>query len=152
MWQKDWKRYLRACTLCFFTQCFLFPLCPMDPLVRHKFILLLLLEQGDRSLEDHKRLFLLLANATSYPDVTLCTSGNAGNGGDARSSTARSSNVPSSARSPKVPSSAHSSKMPTLPPAPVSSTAVSPLSVQCEPRGSAILQCCRGLSIPYLRL
>ncbi len=39
----------------------------LDPLVRPEF-LLLLLEQGDRSLEDHTRLFLLLANATSYPD------------------------------------------------------------------------------------
>ncbi len=127
----------------FFTQCFLFPLCPTDPLVRPEFLLLLLLEQWDRSLEDNKRLFLLLAKATSYPDVTFCASGTAGKGGDPRSSSARSSKVPSSARS---------LKMPTLPPAPVSSTAVSPLSVQCEPRGSAILQCCRGLSIPYLRL
>ncbi len=39
----------------------------MDPLSRPEF-LLLLLEQGDRSLEDHTRLFLLIANTTSYPD------------------------------------------------------------------------------------
>ncbi len=44
----------------------------MDPLVRPEF-LLLLLEQGDRSLEDHTRLFLCLANATSYPDDALCS-------------------------------------------------------------------------------
>ncbi len=44
----------------------------MDPLIRPEF-LLLLLEQGDRSLEDHTRLFLLLANATSYPDNALCS-------------------------------------------------------------------------------
>ncbi len=43
----------------------------MDPLLWPEF-LLLLLEQGDRSLEDHTRLFLLLANATSYPDDALC--------------------------------------------------------------------------------
>ncbi len=55
-----------------FTQ-FLFPFCvPMDPLVRPEF-LLLLLEQGDRSLEDHTRLFLCVANATSYPDDALCS-------------------------------------------------------------------------------
>ncbi len=47
-------------------------LCPMDPLVRPKF-LLLLLEQGDRSLEDHTRLFLCFADATSYPDNALCS-------------------------------------------------------------------------------
>ncbi|KAL0182591.1 hypothetical protein M9458_021966, partial [Cirrhinus mrigala] len=29
-------------------------------------------EQGDRSLEDHTRLFLALANHTSYLDDTLC--------------------------------------------------------------------------------
>ncbi|KAL0159361.1 hypothetical protein M9458_043086, partial [Cirrhinus mrigala] len=29
--------------------------------------------QGDRSLEDHTRLFLMLANTTSYPDDTLCS-------------------------------------------------------------------------------
>ncbi len=44
----------------------------MDPLVRPEF-LLLLLQQGDRSLEDHTRLFLCVANATSYPDDVLCT-------------------------------------------------------------------------------
>ncbi len=47
---------------------FLFPLCVhMDPLLRPEF-LLLLLEQGERSLEDHTGLFLMLANTTSYPD------------------------------------------------------------------------------------
>ncbi len=56
--------------LCF-TQYFLFPLCPMDPLIQPKF-LLLMLEQGDRYLEDHTRLFLMLANATSYPDDAIC--------------------------------------------------------------------------------
>lgn len=55
----------------FCTQCFFFPLCPMDPLVRPEF--LLLLEQGDRSLEDHTRPFLCVANATSYPDNALCS-------------------------------------------------------------------------------
>ncbi len=44
----------------------------MDPLVWPEF-LLLLLEQGDRSLEDHTRLFLCVANATSYPDDAHCT-------------------------------------------------------------------------------
>ncbi len=44
----------------------------MDPLVRPEF-LLLLLEQGDRSLEDHTRLFLCEANTTSYPDDVLCS-------------------------------------------------------------------------------
>ncbi len=43
----------------------------MDPLLRPEF-LLLLLEQGERSLEDHTGLFLLLANATGYPDDALC--------------------------------------------------------------------------------
>ncbi len=43
----------------------------MDLLIRPKF-LLLLLEQGERFIEDHIRLFLLLANATSYPDDALC--------------------------------------------------------------------------------
>ncbi len=64
-----------VCTLHFvsrFLSVFFFPLCPMDPLVRPKF-LLLLLEQGDRSLEDHTRLFLCLANATIYPDDALCS-------------------------------------------------------------------------------
>lgn len=51
--------------------------------------------------------------------------------------------------------------MSALPPAPATSTAVvwqpprfalSPLSVRCEPRGSAILQRCRGWSIPHLSL
>lgn len=35
--------------------------------------LLLLLEQGKRSLEDHIRLFQLLANTTSYTDNTHCS-------------------------------------------------------------------------------
>ncbi len=43
----------------------------MDPLIQPKF-LLLMLEQGDRYLEDHTRLFLMLANATSYPDDAIC--------------------------------------------------------------------------------
>ncbi len=52
---------------------FFFPLCfPMDPLLRPEF-LLLLLEQEDRSLEDHTRLFRFLANTTSYPDDALCS-------------------------------------------------------------------------------
>ncbi len=44
----------------------------MDPLLRPEF-LLLLLEQEDRSLEDHTRLFRFLANTTSYPDDALCS-------------------------------------------------------------------------------
>ncbi len=44
----------------------------MDPLLRPEF-LLLLLEQGERSLEDHTGLFLMLANTTSYPDDALCS-------------------------------------------------------------------------------
>ncbi len=44
----------------------------MDPLLRPEF-LLLLLEQEDRSLEDHTRLFRFLTNTTSYPDDTLCS-------------------------------------------------------------------------------
>ncbi len=48
----------------------------MDPFFRPEF-LLLLLEQGDKSLEDHTRLFLMLANATCYPDGTLCSFYNA---------------------------------------------------------------------------
>ncbi len=54
-----------------FYSVFLFPLCVhMDPLLRPEF-LLLLLEQGERSLEDHTGLFLMLANTTSYPDDAL---------------------------------------------------------------------------------
>ncbi|XP_042573568.1 fibroblast growth factor 12-like isoform X1 [Cyprinus carpio] len=34
--------------------------------------LLLLLEQGDKALKDHTRLFLLLANTTIYTDNELC--------------------------------------------------------------------------------
>ncbi|KTG47386.1 hypothetical protein cypCar_00038721 [Cyprinus carpio] len=41
-----------------------------DPFFHPKF--LLLLEQGERSLEDHTRLFLALAELTIYPDDTLC--------------------------------------------------------------------------------
>ncbi len=56
----------------FFTQCFCFRCVPrMDALLRPEF-LLLLLEQGDKALEDHTRLFLLLANTTSYPDDAFC--------------------------------------------------------------------------------
>ncbi len=56
-----------------FTQCFSFRLCSlMDPLLRPEF-LLLLLEQGKRSLEDHTRLFLVLAHTTSYTDDVLCS-------------------------------------------------------------------------------
>ncbi len=251
----------------------------MDPLVRPKF-LLLLLEQGDRSLEDHTRLFLCVANATSYPGDVLCSFYDASlntasralssedgpredftfvewtlvrNGSplpaspeeihswpraqptisprcgasarahrwqraisrcDLRASAKPNdwvedqvwepATVPTT-REPAVDgvsaewssggfdwlgywagvrtapsplsvipagpvqpwggfksSSARSSKMPALPPAPASSTAVvwqppppltlSPLSVRCEPRGSAILQRLRGWSIPHLRL
>ncbi len=55
-----------------FSVFFSFRCVPMDPLVRPEF-LLLLLEQEDRSLEDHTRLFLCVVNATSYPDDTLCS-------------------------------------------------------------------------------
>ncbi len=56
----------------YFPSVFFFPLCfPMEPLLRPKF--LLLLEQEDRSLEDHTRLFRFLANTTSYPDDALCS-------------------------------------------------------------------------------
>ncbi len=48
----------------------------MDPFFRPEF-LLLLLEQGDKSLEDHTGPFLMLANATCYPDGTLCSFYNA---------------------------------------------------------------------------
>ncbi|KAI2650147.1 Trigger factor [Labeo rohita] len=34
---------------------------------------LLLLEQGDRSFEEHTRLFLMFANTSSYPDDVLCS-------------------------------------------------------------------------------
>ncbi len=43
----------------------------MDALTRPEY-LLLLLEQGERSLKDHTRLFLAIANITSYPDDALC--------------------------------------------------------------------------------
>lgn len=43
----------------------------MDALLRPEYPLFLL-EQGDKALKDHTRLFLLLANTTSYPDDTLC--------------------------------------------------------------------------------
>lgn len=42
----------------------------MDPLL-HPEYLLLLLEQGERSLKGHTRLFLVLANLSSYPDDAL---------------------------------------------------------------------------------
>ncbi|KAL0198595.1 hypothetical protein M9458_007135, partial [Cirrhinus mrigala] len=35
-------------------------------------VLVLLLEQGDRSLEDHAKDFAFLANLTHYPDSCLC--------------------------------------------------------------------------------
>ncbi|KAL0147822.1 hypothetical protein M9458_056899, partial [Cirrhinus mrigala] len=35
--------------------------------------LLLLLEQGEKSLKGHTRLFVFLANLTSYPDDMLCS-------------------------------------------------------------------------------
>ncbi len=58
--------------LSFFTQFFVFVVCALiDPLLRPEF-LLLLLEQGERSLEDHTRLLILLAHTTSYPDDALC--------------------------------------------------------------------------------
>lgn len=41
----------------------------MDPLLHPEY--LLLLEQGERSLEGHTRLFLVLANLSSYPDDAL---------------------------------------------------------------------------------
>ncbi len=70
----DPKTVTSAFSLCFvysFYSVFLFPLCVhMDPLLRPEF-LLLLLEQEDRSFEDHTRLFLFLANTTSYPDDAL---------------------------------------------------------------------------------
>ncbi len=43
----------------------------MDALL-HPEYLLLLLEQGDKSLEDYTRLFRMLANTTSYLDDALC--------------------------------------------------------------------------------
>ncbi|KAL0177682.1 hypothetical protein M9458_026576, partial [Cirrhinus mrigala] len=36
-------------------------------------VLILLLEQGDRSLEDHTKDFVFLANYTHYPDNCLCS-------------------------------------------------------------------------------
>ncbi len=50
---------------------FLSPLFPMDPLLRPEY-LLLLLEKGEKSLEGHTRLFLVLASLTTYPDNALC--------------------------------------------------------------------------------
>ncbi|KAI2660085.1 RNA-binding protein Hfq [Labeo rohita] len=44
----------------------------MDAILRPEYLLLLLLEQGDRSFEGHTRLFLMLANTTSYLNNTLC--------------------------------------------------------------------------------
>ncbi len=52
-----------------FLFCLFIYFCPMDlPSVK-----LLCLEQEDRSLEDHTRDFLHLANQTYYPDSCLCT-------------------------------------------------------------------------------
>ncbi len=45
---------------------------PMDPLLCLEY-LLLLLEQGERSLEGHTRLFLVLPSLTTYPDDVLYT-------------------------------------------------------------------------------
>ncbi|KAL0199710.1 hypothetical protein M9458_002897, partial [Cirrhinus mrigala] len=42
-----------------------------DALLRPDY-LFLLLEQGEKSLEGHTRLFVFLANLTSYPDDALC--------------------------------------------------------------------------------
>ncbi len=52
-------------------QCFFFPLLPMDPLA-HLEYLPLLLEQGERLLNGHTTLFLVLASLTSYLDDALC--------------------------------------------------------------------------------
>ncbi len=76
-WQKDrLTTVTSAFSLCFvyrfLPSVFLSVMCPMDPLLRPEF-LLLLLEQGERSLEDHTRLFLALAELTSYPDDALCS-------------------------------------------------------------------------------
>ncbi len=46
---------------------FCFRVSPMDPLVRPEFLLL-----QDRSLEEHTRLFLFVANTTSYQDNACC--------------------------------------------------------------------------------
>ncbi len=74
-WQKNQPNTVTSTsTLRFtvFSQFFVTIVCfPMDSLVRPE-LFLLLLEQEDRSLEDHTRLFLLLANATTYPDDALC--------------------------------------------------------------------------------
>lgn len=55
----------------FFLSVFLFPLCPWIPSFILLEYLLLLLEQGERSLKGHTRLFLVLANLSSYPDDAL---------------------------------------------------------------------------------
>lgn len=62
--------------LCFclkkFLSVFLFPSCfPTDPLL-HLEYLLLLMEQREKSLETHTRLFWVLASLTNYPDDALC--------------------------------------------------------------------------------
>ncbi len=72
-WQKDRPKQLPphlppVFVSRFFPQCFLFPLCSMDPLSHPEY---LLLEQGERLLEGHTRLFLVLAALTSYPDDGL---------------------------------------------------------------------------------
>ncbi|KAL0146479.1 hypothetical protein M9458_058110 [Cirrhinus mrigala] len=43
----------------------------MDPLLHPKY-LLLLLEQRERSLKGHTRLFLVVASLTAYPENVLC--------------------------------------------------------------------------------
>lgn len=53
--------------------CVFFSVVPLMDAFTHPEYLLLLLEQGERSLEDHARLFLLLANTTGYPDEALCS-------------------------------------------------------------------------------
>ncbi len=80
-WQKDQPKQLplRLPSVLFIniTQFFVSVVCAlMDPLLCPEF-LLLLLEQGERSLEDHTRLFLLFAHTTSYPDDVLCAFYNA---------------------------------------------------------------------------
>lgn len=64
-WQNTRPTYsIFACFLSNFFPCFFSRSFPMDPLARPEY--LLLLKQGERSLEDHTRLFLALADLTSY--------------------------------------------------------------------------------------
>ncbi len=60
----------------------------MDPLSSPEY-LLLLLEQGERLLEGHTRLFLVLAALTSYPDDALCAFSDASLTGEKRISVPR---------------------------------------------------------------